>query len=181
MLLLRKVIAFGLLSCLPGLAVAGVPGGSQAIPPKYEAWLTEDVTDIITAKEKDVFLKLATDTEREFFIEAFWRQRDPIPETPENEFREEHYRRIQYANANFGKGTSRPGRKTDRGKIYTILGKPVNVVSYGSESSNLVPIEVWFYNEDFKAGLPSTFYVVFFQEDGLGDRMTAIPIGPSMF
>jgi GWxTD domain-containing protein len=176
MRLLRKAIACGLLSCLPGLAAAGIPVGVQALPPKYQAWLTEDVADIITAKEKDVFLKLGTDAEREFFIEAFWRQRDPVPETPVNEFREEYYRRIQYANTSFGKGTSRPGRKTDRGKIYVILGKPLNVVSYGSESSNLVPIEIWFYNQDFKAGLPSTFYVVFFQDEGMGDYILYSPL-----
>ena len=176
MRLLRKAITFGLLSCLPSLAAAGIPGGFQSVPLQYDPWLTEDVANIITEKEKDVFLKLGTNAERELFIEAFWRQRDPIPETPENEFKEEHYRRIQYANANFGKGTSRSGRKTDRGKIYIILGKPGNVVSYGSESSHLVPIEVWFYHQDFKAGLPSTFYVVFFQEEGLGDYILYSPL-----
>ena len=173
---LNKAITSGVLLCLLSLGGGVALGGPQKPPPKYDTWLTQDVADIITDKEREVFLELGTGAGRELFVEAFWRQRDPIPETPVNEFREEHYRRIQYANANFGKGTSKPGRKTDRGKIYIILGKPVNIVSFGSESSHLVPIEIWFYQRDFGGGLPSAFYVAFFQEDGFGDYILYSPL-----
>src|SRR4030065_2241488 len=94
---------------------------NPVVSPKQASWLAEEVVYIATEKEKSAFRRLETDRERDLFIEAFWKQRDPVPETPENEFREEHYRRIRYANANFGKGTSRPGWKTDRGRIHIIL------------------------------------------------------------
>ncbi len=148
----------------------------QDLPPKYRTWLSEEVVYIITAKEKEAFLQLESDRERDLFIEAFWRQRDPVPETRENEFKEEHYRRIRYANDTFGKGTSKPGWKTDRGRIYIILGKPRDVTSFGQESANLVPIEVWFYQGEFGGGLPSSFYVVFFQEEGFGDYILYSPL-----
>lgn len=148
----------------------------QDLPPKYRVWLSEEVVYIITEKEKAAFLQLESDRERDLFIDAFWRQRDPVPETPENEFREEHYRRIRYANDTFGKGTSKAGWKTDRGRLYIILGKPGNVTSYGAETVNLVPIEVWFYQGDYGGGLPSTFYVVFFQEEGMGDYILYSPL-----
>jgi len=141
----------------------------QNLPPKYRTWLTEEAVYIITQKEKDIFLQLESDRDRDLFIEAFWRHRDPLPETPDNEFREEHYGRIQYANRNLGRGSSQPGWKTDRGRIYIILGKPMSVSSYGGEQINLVPIEVWFYQGDFGTGMPPIFYVLFFQDEGLGD------------
>jgi len=148
----------------------------QDLPPKYRIWLSEEVVYIITGKEKTAFLQLESDRERDLFTEAFWRQRDPVPETPENEFKVEHYRRIYYTNKTFGKGSSKAGWKTDRGRINIILGKPGNVTSYGEESSNLVPIEVWFYQGDYGGGLPSTFYVVFFQEEGIGDYILYSPL-----
>ena len=149
---------------------------NPVVSPKQASWLAEEVVYIATEKEKSAFRRLETDRERDLFIEAFWKQRDSVPETPENEFREEHYRRIRYANANFGKGTSRPGWKTDRGRIHIILGKPVNVNSYGDETLHLVPVEVWFYQGDFGYGLPPSFYVVFFQEEGMGDYILYSPI-----
>ena len=148
----------------------------EDLPPKYRAWLNEEVVYIITAKEKDVFLKLASDKERDIFIEAFWSQRDPIPETPQNEFEVEHYDRIRYANEKFGKGTSKPGWKTDRGRVHIILGKPRSSNSYGGESLNLVPIDLWFYQGEYGHGLPQAFYVLFFQEDGIGDYILYSPI-----
>jgi len=139
------------------------------IPQSYNRWLTEEVVYIITDKEKESFLQLQTNQERDLFIEAFWKQRDPTPGTPQNEFKEEHYRRVDYANKIFGKGSSRSGWKTDRGRIFIILGKPLTEESYGSLEHNLVPIEVWFYQGDFGPGIPSSFYIVFFKEWGIGD------------
>src|ERR1700746_2450398 len=88
----------------------------------YKDWLDKDVTYIITDEERRAFKKLANDDERERFIEEFWRRRDPDPDTDENEYREEYYERIAYANEHFASGI--PGWKTDRGRIYIMYGKP---------------------------------------------------------
>ncbi len=92
------------------------------IPQKYLKWLNEEVVYIISSEEREVFLSLKTDEERENFIKFFWKRRDPTPETEFNEFREEHYRRIEYANRNFFEGM--PGWRTDRGRIYIMFGPP---------------------------------------------------------
>jgi GWxTD domain-containing protein len=88
----------------------------------YRKWLNEDVAYIITDEERSAFKRLQTDEEREQFIESFWMRRDPTPDTVENEFKEEHYRRIAYANEHYASGI--PGWKTDRGKIYIMYGPP---------------------------------------------------------
>jgi GWxTD domain-containing protein len=88
----------------------------------YRKWLQEDVFYIITDEERAAFKRLQTDEEREQFIEQFWLRRDPTPDTVENEFKEEHYRRIAYANEHFASGI--PGWKADRGRIYITFGPP---------------------------------------------------------
>src|SRR5687767_8308788 len=88
----------------------------------YKDWLDKDVTYVITDEERRAFKKLQTDLEREKFIEEFWRRRDPDPDTDENEFKEEYYERIAYANEHFASGI--PGWKTDRGRIWIMYGKP---------------------------------------------------------
>jgi GWxTD domain-containing protein len=96
----------------------------------YRKWLTEDVAYIITQEERDAFKRLQTDDEREQFIEQFWLRRDPTPDTVENEFKEEHYRRIAYANEHFASGI--PGWKTDRGRIYIMYGPPDDIDDHSS-------------------------------------------------
>ncbi len=96
----------------------------------YKKWLEEDVIYIISEDEKKVFKELQTDEERESFIEQFWIRRDPDPRTPDNEFKEEHYSRIAYANERFASGV--PGWKTDRGRIYITFGKPAEIESHPS-------------------------------------------------
>ena len=86
----------------------------------YRKWLNEDVAWIITDEERSAFKRLQTDEEREQFIENFWLRRDPTPDTVENEFKEEHYRRMAYANERFASGI--PGWRTDRGQIYIKYG-----------------------------------------------------------
>ena len=86
----------------------------------YRKWLNEDVAYIITDEERQAWKRLSTDEEREQFIEQFWLRRDPSPDTAENEYKEEHYRRIAYANERFASGI--PGWKTDRGRIYITFG-----------------------------------------------------------
>ena len=99
----------------------------------YKKWLEEEVPYIITDEERSAFLQLQTNEEREQFIEAFWQRRDPTPDTVENEFKEEHYRRIAYANERFSSGI--PGWRTDRGRIYIIWGPPDEIESHSAGST----------------------------------------------
>ena len=121
----------------------------------YKKWLDEEVTYIITDEERTAFLRLANNEEREQFIEQFWLRRDPTPDTQENEFKEEHYRRIAYANERFASGI--PGWRTDRGRIYIIWGPPDEIESHpsggsydrppeeGGGSTSTYPFERWRY------------------------------------
>ena len=120
---------------------------SSNLPPLYKKWLEEEVVYIITPKEKKVFLQLTSDRERDLFIQAFWKKRDPNSLTEINEFKDEHYKRIEYANHNFGHISALPGWKTDRGRIYIILGPPKNIEQYDSVN-NVNPVEIWFYQEN---------------------------------
>jgi len=105
-------------------------GGEGDRQSYYKKWLDEDVYYIISEEEKKVFKELQTDEERESFIEQFWVRRDPDPRTPDNEFKEDHYARIAYANERFASGI--PGWKTDRGRIYIVFGKPAEIESHPS-------------------------------------------------
>jgi GWxTD domain-containing protein len=105
----------------------------------FRKWLNEDVAYIITDEERQAFKRLATDDEREQFIEQFWLRRDPTPDSQENEFKEEHYRRIAYANERFASGI--PGWKTDRGRIYIAFGPPDENESHPSGGTYERPIE----------------------------------------
>ncbi|HKT23957.1 MAG TPA: GWxTD domain-containing protein [Terriglobales bacterium] len=105
----------------------------------YKKWLDEDVRYIITDEERAAFKQLSNDEERDNFIEAFWARRDPTPDTVENEFKEEHYARIAYANEHFAAGI--PGWKTDRGRIYIMYGKPDEIDSHPSGGSYERPME----------------------------------------
>ncbi len=157
-----------------------VPGNTQKkslkdLPEKYRTWLKEEVVYIITPKEKDVFLQLQTDREREMFTEAFWKQRDPNLNTPENEFKEEHRRRIRYTNKTFGREAPGPGWRTARGKIYITLGKP-NMIERYENDSEIYPTIIWFYNGMSEYGLPNAFNVVFFKRSGIGEYELYSPI-----
>ncbi len=121
----------------------------------YKKWLNEDVAYVITDAERRAFNQLTTDEERENFIANFWLRRDPDPDTDENEFKEEYYERIAYANEKFASGI--PGWKTDRGRIYITFGKPDSIESHpsggsydrpsyeGGGSTTTYPFETWFY------------------------------------
>lgn len=121
----------------------------------YKRWLNTDVDYIITKDERRAFLALTTDEERENFIENFWRRRDPNPDTEENEYREQYYERIAYANEHFSSGI--PGWKTDRGRVYIAWGKPDSIETHptggaydrpsweGGGSTTTYPFEVWWY------------------------------------
>src|SRR6202007_378563 len=111
----------------------------QELSGTYKTWLNQDVVWIITDEEAKAFKSLSNDEERDAFIEQFWLRRNPNPDSPENEFREEHYRRIAYANEHFAAG--KPGWKTDRGHIYIAYGKPDNIDSHPSGGSYDRPME----------------------------------------
>jgi GWxTD domain-containing protein len=122
---------------------------------EYKKWLENDVKWIITSEELSAFKQLSNDEERDQFIEAFWQRRDPTPDTVENEFKEEHYRRIAYANEHFASGVQ--GWRTDRGRIYVVFGPPDTIDSHpsggqyqrpqeeGGGSTSTYPFETWRY------------------------------------
>lgn len=121
----------------------------------YKKWLDEDVRWIITDEELSAFKKLSNNAERDTFIEAFWQRRDPTPDTAENEYKEEHYRRIAYANEHFAAGI--PGWRTDRGRIYIMYGPPDSIDAHpmggpyerpadeGGGTTSTYPFETWRY------------------------------------
>lgn len=148
---------------------------SSELPEKYKRWLEQEVVYIITPTEKEVFLQLSSDRERDLFIEAFWKQRDPTPNTPENEFKEEHYRRFNYANQFLGRGTPTPGWRTDMGKMYIILGEPKTIERY-ENLTEVYPTIVWFYQGMGKYGLPDAFNLVFYKKYGAGDYELYSPL-----
>ena len=121
----------------------------------FKRWLDEDVRYIITPEERKAFVQMATDEERENFIESFWMRRDPTPDSMENEYKEEHYRRIAYANDRYASGI--PGWRTDRGRIYIAYGPPDEIESHpsggqyqrpyeeGGGFTSTYPFEIWRY------------------------------------
>ncbi len=127
----------------------------KELQPQFKSWLDSDVLYIISQEEREAFFELNTDEEREQFIEQFWLRRDPTPDTIENEFKEEHYRRIAYANERFASG--KPGWRTDRGRIYIAWGPPDEIESHpsggtyfreweeGGGQTSTFPFERWRY------------------------------------
>lgn len=139
----------------------------ENLPQKYRDWL-KLVSYIILPQEKEVFLKLDNDRDRDLFIEIFWKQRDPTPGTPQNEFMDEHISRFLYANEHFRRGTSREGWMTDMGRIYIILGPPNSIERFDMQAG-IYPCQVWYYYGDTKKGLPVHFAVIFYQRGGVGE------------
>ncbi len=150
----------------------------------FEKWLDEDVRYIITADERKVFLQLATDEERENFIESFWIRRDPTPDSMENEFKEEHYRRIAYANERYASGIQ--GWRTDRGRIYIAYGPPDEIEAHpsggmyqrpydeGGGFTSTYPFEIWRYR--WLEGIGSDILLEFVDPTMTGEyRLTMDP------
>lgn len=133
----------------------------------HKDWL-ELVSPIITKIEKDVFLKLKTELERDKFIRLFWKKRDPLPDTQENEFYKEYMARIRFADMNFGRGAVKKGSQTERGYFYLLLGPPIERQIYATYSE-LCPLELWHYKGEQQYGLPPFFYLIFYQSKGLGE------------
>ena len=143
----------------------------------YRTWLNEDVLYIISPEERSAFLQLETNEEREQFIEQFWLRRSSNPDLPDNDFKEEHYRRIAYANEHFASGI--PGWKTDRGRIYIIWGKPDEIESHptggtwdrpedeGGGETTTYPWETWRYR--YLEGIQENVILEFVDPSGSGE------------
>ncbi len=144
------------------------------LPEKHREFL-KLVHYIIQPQEKDAFLQLANNRDRDIFIDALWKQRDPTPGTPANEYREEHLKRFLHANKQFRRGSPREGWMTDMGRFYIILGEPVSIERfYGT--LGVYPCEVWSYYGDPKKGLPAHFVLVFYQKGGAGEFKLYDPV-----
>jgi GWxTD domain-containing protein len=153
----------------------------QEVKKVYKDWLEQDVAYIIRPEERAAFKKLQTDEEREQFIEGFWRKRDPDPDTDENEYKDQYYERIAYANEHFASGI--PGWKTDRGRIYITFGPPDEKESHpsggsyqresyeGGGGTSTYPFERWFYR--YIEGVGSGVEIEFVDPTGSGEYRIA--------
>jgi GWxTD domain-containing protein len=143
----------------------------------YKQWLNEDVVYIITPEERNAFLQLETNEEREQFIEQFWLRRSSNPDLPDNDFKEEHYRRIAYANEHYASGI--PGWKTDRGRMYIMWGPPDEIESHptggtydrpmeeGGGSTTTYPWETWRWR--YLEGIGENIILEFVDPSGSGE------------
>ncbi len=122
------------------LSVAGAQTETTGLPQADQRWLNEDVAYIISAPERTQFLAIHDDHERDAFVRDFWEKRNPSPGSAHNSYKEEHYRRIAFANANFA--STVPGWQTDRGKTYIVLGAPEKITASKAGSS---ATQTWHY------------------------------------
>ena len=157
------------LCCFAPVARGGVSGSEKNLAPRFRHWLTVEVPYIIESEERAEFLALHTDAERDNFIREFWDARNPTPGSDTNPYKEEHYRRLQYANEHFGDPRNETGWRTDQGRVYITLGEPQQHITY-PQSRNVRPMIVWFYRSPSPA-LPSYFYVVFYKRS-IGEPYT---------
>ncbi len=158
------------------LLPAGVAGQSvETLTEDHRVWLEEEVVYIITEAEREVFLSLESHEERERFVEAFWLRRDPVPATRENEFRVEHYERLDYANRYFSRDAPRPGWATDRGKYWIILGEPRSREIFEGRNE-VVGTDLWIYQGDTDLGLPPRFNLLFYRENDIGEFQLYNPL-----
>jgi GWxTD domain-containing protein len=141
----------------------------EALAPRYSKWVNEEVVYIITDEERKAFLGLNADEQRDTFIQDFWEVRNPAHGTSTNAFKEEHYRRLEYATSNFGKQSNTPGWRTDMGRAYILFGKPASRAPYIG-SGQLYPCELWFYSNTLNIpNLPSFFSLLFFMPYDTGE------------
>ncbi|MBN2207518.1 MAG: GWxTD domain-containing protein, partial [Candidatus Aminicenantes bacterium] len=167
---MKKLAIVFVLVLAAGLVSAAA---KDALSAGHRAWL-DTVDPIMTATEREIFLSLKTDKDRDRFILFFWKQRDPFPDTPENEFRKEFQDRVDFADRYFGVGSHKRGHQTERGQAYLILGPPLERERFATQSE-IWPMELWFYKGEEKYGLPPYFYLIFYQPDGLGEYRLYYP------
>lgn len=135
---------------------------NEAFDPEYSKWLNEDVAYIIDQSERTAFLRLKTNEERDKFVVQFWERRNPSPGAS-NRFKEEHYRRLAYANTNFASGV--PGWQTDRGHIYIVYGPPDEIEAHPRAGGGMT--EIWLYRHGEGIGANAT--ITFVDSTGRGD------------
>jgi GWxTD domain-containing protein len=133
----------------------------ESLPPRYSKWVNEEVVYIITDEERKAFLGLNADEQRDRFIQDFWDTRNPAHGSSINSYKEEHYRRLEFATANFGKQSNTPGWKTDMGRAYILFGKPASrtpFIGFGQ----VYPLELWFYTNTTGVPTVPTFFSLIF-------------------
>src|SRR6266849_4629852 len=161
----KVLVVLVLFLALPSLCSEKDP--TKALTPRYRDWLKKDAVYIITNEEKDAFLSLTADDARDRFIERFWEIRNPTPGSPENSYKNEHYRRIEYATQYFGHVSHTEGWRTDMGRIYITLGEPAQRQKLLG-LQKITPMEIWFYSNSSRA-VPPFFYIVFYQRDPMDE------------
>jgi len=161
----RSCIVFFLLLAAVGALTSPLAfaGAEDKLSPHYREWLDRDAAYIISKPEKTSFLQLTSDEARNQFIEQFWEVRNPTPGAPTNPYKEEHYKRLQYASDHFSSNKSEDGWKTDMGRIYITLGAPEQKGRYVTQSE-VRGMEIWFYSSAHPA-LPPFFSVIFYEKD----------------
>jgi GWxTD domain-containing protein len=175
-------LALGLF--LPAAVCFQSPKLRKELESGYKKWFDEDVAYIISSEERQAWKRLANDEEREQFVEQFWLRRDPTPDTVENEFKEEHYRRIAYANQRYASGI--PGWRTDRGRIYITYGPPDEIEDHsaggtyqrpqeqGGGTTSVYPFQQWRYR--WIEGVGTNIIIEFVDTTMTGEfRMTMDP------
>jgi len=173
----QKLFSFVILFFFVGFMAVFVSGKEKTkLPPQHKKWIEEEVVYIITPAEKEIFYKLETDRERDLFIKEFWRQRDPTPGTPKNEFRDKHYQRIEHVKTTrmWLQPKLQNSWRTDRGRIYITLGEPQQIFRFST--SQVYPAEIWYYQGDPGHGQPGHFRLLFFKRNGHGEFKLYNPI-----
>lgn len=176
---MRNVTRLVCLLLLPALLAPAQKTSERDLPSQYQEWLNL-VAYHIQPVEREVFLQLTNNRDRDLFMDTFWKQRDPTPGTPENEYKDELVKRFQYVNQFYGRSTVRAGWKTDMGRIHMVLGPPASVDRFEA-SIGLVPCQSWSYYGDSRRGLPPQFFLLFYQRGGVGEYKLYDPVsdGPA--
>ncbi len=163
--LLRTTLS--VLICGVFFSALGMAKSRPKLSPQYQQWLERDVVYLITKEEKDSFLQLEADADRDKAIQQFWEVRNPNPGAPINEYKDEIYKRIAYANEHFGTPGVNNGWHTDQGRAYITLGPPQQMAPY-RQPQQTRPMEIWFY-QNANPALPPYFSMIFYQRD-IGDE-----------
>jgi len=163
----KKVIVGGILLIINLMIASYLYGENEKeLETRFKNFLS-NVRYLISSEEKEYFLSLP-DEQKDIFIKQFWEKLDPIPITPENEFKEEYYKRLEFVDKWYG-------RNTDRGRIYLLLGKPDSIESYNS-APGLYPLELWHYDNLNIEGLPHSLRLIFYKPYGVGEYRLYSPL-----
>jgi len=146
----------------------------ETLDEKYQDWF-DYVEVILTPDEEDSFLRMESDFQRDEFMKRFWLQRDPTPGTPQNEYQNEFAERHAYVTKHFDRRQPRPGRQTDQGRMFLLLGEPMNIKTFPN-TQMAYPVEIWWFHANPKLGVPPFFYLAFFKRNGTGEYRLYSPM-----